>query len=145
MWLEVCSGGWAWADALGWVYWNFRPPYTLYNAKVSAQFITYGFVGTWFSSAHLYFKLEVLDSGKSVEDHEWFGNWWGGEIPRDETHTINFGTMYSSTIYIIKATIRIHCENSAFVDLESHGTKPIMAKVDYECYGRVAKIVVEAP
>lgn len=144
VWLEVCSGAWAWADANGWVYWNFQPPYTLYNAKVSAQFITHGYVGTWFSSAHLYFRIDVLDSGKSTEDHEWFGNWWYGEIPRDETHTIDFGTMNSGTTYTIKVSIRIHCENSAYVDLESYGKKPIMAGQDYQGYGRVAKIFVDA-
>lgn len=144
MFLEVASGAWAWADAKGWVTWNFQPPYTLYNTKVSADFDAYGQVGTWFSSAHLWFTLEV--NGQDDEYYEWFGNWWSGEITRSKTLSINFGTMNSGTTYTIKATIRIHCENSwAFVDLESYGPKPQPAGINKEGYSRVLRMVVEAP
>lgn len=142
MFLEVASGGWAWADAKGWVIWNFQPPYTLNNAVVSADFKAYGGLGTWFASAELYFTLEV--NGKSAQYYKWYGNYWSGGITETSTQSINFGTMNPGTMYTIKATIRIHCENSAFFDLESYGPRPIGGN-NYEGYGRVLKMVVTAP
>jgi hypothetical protein len=144
MWLETASGAWAWADAYGWVTWDFQPPYTLYNVKVSADFTAFGYVGTWFSSAHLWFTLEV--GGKSDEYYKFYGNYWHGEISPSETLSIDFGTMNSGTTYTIKATIRIHCENTAFVDLESNGPPPLgSGGINREGYGRVLRMVVEAP
>jgi len=144
MWLEVASGAWAWADAYGWVLWRFQPPYTLYNVKVYADFFDYGQINTWYASAHIWFKLEV--SGKSTELHRWYGNTWFGQVNEYIQLSIDFGTMNPGTQYNIKATIQIHCESQAFVDLESNGPKPLGSGVlrNYEGYGRVAKMIVEA-
>ncbi len=145
MWLEVAAATWSWADSWGLVTWSFQPPYTLYNVRISADFVAYGQYSTWFASAHLWFVLEA--PGASNEYYRWFGNYDYGEINQGNTVAINnFGTMYLGTVYTITARIRIHCENGAFVDLESNGPRPLghgQYLPDYEGYGRVTRIVVE--
>ena len=135
MWLEIASASWSWADAKGWVIWNFWSPYSLYNVQVSADFTAFGYVWTWYASAHLWFKLEV--GGKSTEYYEWFGNTWTDEISRSKTISIDYGTMTAYQVYTIKATIRIHCENCAIVDLESNAPKPLGPQYlpNYEGFG----------
>ncbi len=144
IWVEVAAGLFAWAEAWGSEIWYFSTYSTLYNVKVSADFSAYGYVGTWFGSAQLWFTLTV--NGQSGEYYEWFGYWWTGEITRSKTVSVNFGTMNPGTTYRIEAKVKIRIDNGVFVDLESNGPPPLgSGGLNKEGYGRVLRMVVEAP
>ncbi len=142
MWLEVGSGMGSWAVSWGKVIWNFTPPRNLYNVRVSADFVAYGQYDTYFASADLWFMLNA--PGESNQYHDWFGNYWSDTFTRNETVSIDFGTMYSGTMYQISATIKTRVDNQAWMDLESNGPTPLDWNIPpFEGYGRVTRIVVE--